>query len=154
MFINVTNASVHCPMLVILDDDLSIAHISPFTKIIALSFRSRIWVSNKYPRSRYCPLIIISLLDGETCIPNVSCTLEFIKTKLALPGVSIVSESTPRFVNELPCSGVCIGLGESDGSCFLLCSPLRYFVYFQHGLPANCDWIIQISNIISLLWLD
>ena len=106
MFINSIKASVHCSIVAILVENLSLAHNSPFTKIMALSFWSLIWVSNKHSRSRYWPLIFVSLFEKEMLTPNVSCTLGFGKT--TLPGISNGAE--------VHCCAIWLWLSAKPGS--------------------------------------
>ena len=152
MFINSIKASVHCSIVAIVGEDLSQAHNSPFTKFMALSLWSRIWVSNKPPRSRYWPLKNVSLFEKELLTPNVTCTLGFGKT--TLPGISRTNGAAVH------CCAIWLWLAAkpgsttvadcwTDSSCSRLCSPYRYLPYFRHdgvGLPARFHWRLCIPN--------
>ena len=163
MFINGIQASAHCSIVAILGVNLSLAHNSPFTKIIALSFYSRIWVSNKHPRSLYWPLFICSLFEEEMLTLNVSCTLGFGKT--TLPGASKRAE--------LHCGAIWLWLSATLGStmvagCAELTGAAAFFVLlsdtfrtfgmmmlvYLENVTGYTKFLTQFRKWLQIIWTN
>ena len=71
----------------------------------------------------------------------MSCTLGFIKTTFALAGMYIVNESTPRFVIDVPSSGVWIQLRNAMVAVWVeVAEAAAFFALLFAIQPVLHDW--------------